>query len=466
MIGVFKYGLVLAAVALGLYAMLVVGMRLRGPTAEQAVALKVLNEPVAPVRGRDGSDAVWLLPFDTPEHERTEAARRLRDYLARSSVLAGTGRQEEADRLADPSRDFATFAPIDSKTPGLCPEFGADCLRLVREQRQVVDQVLTEHAAGLRAARRLADYDGLRWGLEPSLHAAMPQFAPQRLLVRTHYARMFDLGGQEAAIAGVCRDLWAWRRLGSDNDMVLASVVASSYARSDLRLLSEMLAEWPADAGLPPDCAGALAPVQARELDLCPGIRTHYAAMAREFRFQPPPAGEDGLVHRWMDREHAAAALAPSFAHYCGADVLRLQQQDRSATQLGPPPAICGSLERVADPFGCALAGLGVDERLSRYVDRRTDSAAAIALMRTVVWLRAQSPDPSSWSALLPKRPASLGLKREPKISADGARISIALLDRSRDAEFSLVLRPAPQAMNEGAGSPSAGDGGSSARNR
>ena len=67
--------------------------------------------------------------------------------------------------------------------------------------------------------------------------------------------------------------------------------------------------------------------------------------------------------------------------------------------------------------------------------------------MRTVVWLRETSDDASAWPALLPKRPASLGLKREPKISADGARISIVLLDQSRDEEFSLPLRPATAAI-------------------
>jgi hypothetical protein len=88
---------------------------------------------------------------------------------------------------------------------------------------------------------------------------------------------------------------------------------------------------------------------------------------------------------------------------------------------------------------------MAFSQGMANYVNRRTDLAAALALMRTVLWLRVQSPDPRSWPVLLRQRPAELGLRRQPTISADASRIAIPLLDTSRNAEFSLALHPGRQ---------------------
>lgn len=427
--------------ALAVYVLFVAGMRLRGPTAEQAAALRVLQEPIPPVRGRDGSDAIWLLPYDVPSERRAAAADQLRDYFDRRDALIVAKRTEEAARLPNPMAAFERLPQTNSQTPGLCPEKTSDCLARVHAMPEQFDETLRQHEAGLRRALELADYDGFRHGLTISSSSELPQLAPYRLLVRTHFARQFDLGRTHAAMAGLCRDIAGWRRLGADHDHLVGSMVAVAYAKNDLTLMAEMLADWPASTELPRECGNALAAFADAEKGVCLPAKTEFRMVESAWK-RELIAGIDNrtgkvLAEMAIDEDQALAVVAPNFARFCWADAVRMADRDRA---WRPQPRSCSVGERIADPVGCVLVQIAGEMDMERYANRRIDFGAQLALMRTVVWLRAQSLDPASWPALLPKRPASLGLKREPKISADGLRISIPLLDTSRDEEFSLAL--------------------------
>jgi hypothetical protein len=143
-----------------------------------------------------------------------------------------------------------------------------------------------------------------------------------------------------------------------------------------------------------------------------------------------------------FDSEHIEALIAPAFAQFCGKPLLQAQRDDQPSATVGLISTKCTLLDRTADPFGCVLAELINGERFAAYVDRRTDQAAELALMRSLLWLRKQAPDPATWPDKLRQRPPSLGLRREAQISEDGKRLSIKLLERRPETSFSLAISP------------------------
>jgi hypothetical protein len=426
--------------------LLVAAARLRGPTQEQQAALALLRAAMPPVAGRDGSDAIWLLEYDVPESQRAELAKQLRAYYDAVDALALADRNKEAQALPDPRSRLSKFPVLGDELKGVCKQRDDDCLAIVRADPAATESALREHAPGLNAGLALANYDGFRYGLVPSSSQALPEFNSQRRLVRTHFAALFASGRTVEAETGLCRDIGGWRRIGGNTDTLIGSMIGAAFVRHDLELLGDMLAEQPFDSALPADCTTALAPVADFELDLCPSMRNEFRMIAgfttREMPAKIDPKGPGSFfLKAAFDGEHVEAVMAPSFAQFCGKPLLRAQRQDRSSASIGFLATKCSLFERSGDPFGCFLAEMGSGDSFANYVDRRTDQAAALALMRTLLWLREQAPDPATWPEKLRDRPPSLGLRREPRISADGKHLSIALFERHPEDSFDLAIR-------------------------
>jgi hypothetical protein len=442
------------AVLLLLAVAVAIGLRFLPPTAEQVEALRLLAEPTPPVAGRDGSDALLLVDRDVPAAERAAVAAATRRYLDAHDAHVVADRKAEAARLVDPRDAFAPFPKLGDDEAALCDlhrrEVG--CLATVRRDPARVAAILARHAGQLEAAGGLVAFDGVRYGLQPSLTQKIPQsYGAGRKLVVTALAERFVRGEHDAAIAATCDDLAAWRRLGADNDHLVGAMVGSAYVTGDLWLLAEMLAERPADSALPVVCDAALAPTRPAELDVCPAMRLEFASVRQMVTSGPlgdSTSGEGRLVRAALDEDHFLALAAPAYGRYCTQALHELAATDRSVVDVAPAVQ-CGPLEKVAQPIGCIMATALGGEQFARYQDRRTDQAAALALMRTLLWLRAQSPDPAAWPALLPKRPAALGLRRDPLVADDGALLSIENLDDGRQVFFALPLRPVVEAAKE-----------------
>lgn len=428
----------LALVALMLlYLGFVVGMRYVPPSPAQQAALQLLRAPTPAVEGIDGSDAAWLLDHEVPADRHAEVARQYRDYLQKTDGGAGT------PGLANPLAAWEQFAEAPPEGEGVCVLRESGCLAYVRDQRDRVEAALAEHWNGLEAALALARYDGLRYGLRPTLTQKFPPLQSQRRLVKTWFAYEFVRGQQYEAIDGLCRDLAGWRRLGGNADTLIASMVGVSYVQQDLMLLAELLGEYSISATLPASCDSALAEVADYELDLCPAMRTEFRMMdnlEQQFAARPRP-DNSGLDAMLFDAANFRAAIAPGYARFCTPAPLQAARADQALAPLPKPPALCGPLRKAADPFGCALAETSWPDQFDKYADRRADQAAMLALMRTVVWLRTAVEHPEEVPAALARRPASLGLRREPAFDAGESRLSIPLLDSSRAASFTLDVR-------------------------
>jgi hypothetical protein len=423
----------------------VVGMRYVDPPPAQAAALKLMREPVPAVRGRDASDAVWLLDYDLPADAKAEAAAaaQLRRYEAARALAVPGGKP--VDVPPDPRTTWKKFPEQPAEEQGVCSMTHGGCLAYVEANRPLVAATLDEHAAGLGKALAFAEHDGLRIGALPSLSAELPRLGARRRLVLSQFAYRFVSGERLGAAEELCRDLGGWRRIGADSDNLVVSMVGVAYVKQDLVLLAEMLAKLPKETELPGECGAAIAPSTDYEFDLCPAMRTDFQMV------RTTPAmldrGHQGWVRpSWqLDVRNFEAMVAVDRARYCGAHLLALARADRSvATAITPPPK-CERLRRLADPVGCVLGEVASVDGYGDYLDRRTDQAAMLALMRTVVWLRDNAASPQDVEVALAHRPAELGLRRTPSYDAGKDLLSIPLLEQSRGTSFVLAAGAEPR---------------------
>ena len=437
--------LVVGMLLLG-YVGFVAVVRWLGPSAEQRAALELMRQPTPPVKGRDGSDALWLLSHEVPAAKRAEAARELREFHERFNALMNDGQEAAANALVNPLSAYREF-PKPAEDSHLCELNQPGCLARISAELPAVQGELDKFAGAIAAANELLRYDGVRWNRTPGVYQTLPAYNMHRSIVYSHLAWRFVNGETLPALAATCDDIAAWRRLGSDNDMLIGSMVGAAYVRQNLGLMAEMLSELPADTPLPPNCQAALAPTRDNELDLCPAMRSEFR-MLESSLYEWKRSGEsERRWERWsvhtVDNEHLLSISASQLMRYCGSKMTEVARKDLAFLADTVSSKNCSLSWRFADPMGCILGEIASTTGSSSYANRRIDLAAALALMRTVLWLRAQSPDPHAWPPMLAQRPAELGLLRKPTISADGARIAIPLLDSSRDAEFSLALTAA-----------------------
>jgi hypothetical protein len=399
----------------------------------RAEAMRVLAATAPEAPGTNAAEIAWVWGRAVPAPERPRAAQERRVAEERRVALREGGDDEAAEAVPDPLVRYAMLPEL-KKLARLCKHPGR-CLEHVREDPDGTAAALQHHAAKLALAREMVAADVLRmdW-LEVD---GVPTVAPARDLLATSYALRFVRGEQVEAMADVCRDISGWRRLGAGTDHVVASAVAAELVGEGLGYLAEMLAERPAGEPLPADCTTALAPMTDAEFSICEPVRTEFRRLRGTLSRPAPTNASFRHDNAWLiDTDQALAASAPRHARFCGTEAIARARADQPAAP--PDDAVCGFFERVAHGPGCVVAQVGTyldDESLRQY--QRTNQAAALALMRTFVWLRAQSPDPRQWKRL--HAPASLGLRRE--LSVGRKELSIGRLpDASGDERYGLPL--------------------------
>jgi hypothetical protein len=418
----------------------VAGMRYVKPEPALRLALQRMQAPTPPVRGRDASDAVWLLEYDLPAGRDSEAAAaaQLRSYEARRAE------EGEVAAAADPRKAWTRF-PVQPADMGGCGGRRLGCLGYVQDNRALVAATLAEHQPGLAKALAFAQHDGLRIGVLPSLSSELPELGARRRLVMAYFAHRFVTGEPLGAIEELCRDLGGWRRIGGDSDNLVVSMVGAHFVRQDLMLMSEMLAKLPRETELPGECDGALQASSDYEFDLCPAMRNEFQMVRRA------PDLMDGRREGWLrpswqlDRRNFDALVAGNYDRFCGSRLLAAARADEKSGPMIAPAPRCARLRRLADPVGCTLAEVAVTDGFDTYLDRRTDQAAMLALMRTIVWLRDNANSPDEVEAALAHRPDELGLRRVPRYDREHDRLTITLLDPSREHELSLVAGAEPR---------------------
>jgi hypothetical protein len=429
------------------YLLFAISMRFVGPTPEQARALAQLHVPTPAVRGRDGSDAAWLLEFDVPPDRQAELARRTRTYLeSKQADYSGRSFGAAPDR-ADPRSAWPRFAKID-ESPGVCDgEHELTCLAQVRAHRHEVDAILAKHARGIQADLDFAaNHDGMRYGIQPHLFDEFPKLGYQHRGTLLLFARRFVDGETSPALDALCVDIAGWRRIGGDGDYLIGSMIGAGMVRRDLQLLSEMVAELPQEAQLPATCAIALAPPADYELDLCPAMRTEQGMtewIAAHMRESARELGESQLSALAVDPNTLVRASAMDKARFCGPVALARARADRKL-ETAPGWTACSRWRAAADPVGCILAEIS-NGQLPPYSAARPDQAAQVALMRVVLQAHRLGTAPQDMQASFDSTRTGLGLLR--RVSFDGTTGTASIPRYRRDGKSFALRVTAPRSI-------------------
>jgi hypothetical protein len=434
-----------AFVVAGLSVPIVVGgffyeMRTAPLTPAQELALERLKQPTPPVRGKDASDLAWLLDRDVPAERRHEVASQVRAYAAQKGKRGGSSR--------DPRPDWPEFPRAPGNGDGVCAAREPGCLAYVAENRAQVAATLAANPGALALQRQLADYDGYRRGFPPNFELEVPDFGSYRRLLTSSFALRFNTGGPLSAIEDACHDVAGWRRVGGDSDDLVTSMIGVAWVREDLMLLADMLAKTPRTAVLPAECTSAFAASEDYEYSLCPAFRSEFALQGDvRGQFEALAQGARPSVPSWtIDWRRFEARMAQDLGQFCDPALLPRQRADARASALLKPVPACTKWERRADYFGCVL----FQSRASnwgKYLDRRTDQAQMLALMRVVVWLRAEVASKDDVKDALARIPAGLGLRRTPTYDFEHDTLSIELHEGSRGG-FTLDAGAEPLPTN------------------
>lgn len=376
-------GLALLVLVVGVFAV----SRLMGPTDAQRAALALLEADDPKPTGRNAFASLWLIEYDVPEAEREALvqvdAERYRQALTELEVHEGLPMFSRAS-----DKGFEKI-PNRLDGPPYCGARDADCLSTVRVQREAYVQRIAWERDLLERVRALSAYDHSRSPMP--LDHRMPVPPVQRIsILRTASALDFIEGRTDEALAGLCQDADTWRRLGSNTDSLILSMIGVSVIDNHARLLMDMLAELPLDHPLPAACGRAFDP-QRITPDLCPAMRGEanwtFAIMKTDSLEKRSPSARL-LRPILMDIEATRARMAPTYAHGC-TDGVRRALVDDTPIPPAPGPGSPWRLDCASNFMGCTLASIGAPAYMD-YLARAQDAQAMLRTVDTILRLREQ----------------------------------------------------------------------------
>jgi hypothetical protein len=376
--------------------------RLRGPSSAQREALALLQKDYRPVQGVNAFPLLWFMRYDVPEDQLD--ARMAADVEAvRRRLAAGeivTSQESGASPLAEP--------PIDRAD--VCEIRAPDCLAKVAANTAAVRTLLASHSVTLARARKFARSD-YYWNEFPADHRFIVFASPgdaQRLWLSA-FALQYVEGDHAGALAATCSNLSAWRRMAPGTNSLLGRMLAISHGDGGIRLIADMLAGLRAGETVPAECAAALQPITAADVDRCAQMAGEFAFTANELSQTAvenvrKPWWDRAQVWLFFDERQSAAWRAEDFAAYCGKRAIARMLIDEPARSERARP-ITQRLECVSSLIGCVLADIAAPA-YADYDARTLDFAAHLRLAATLLWLREHPEGPVS--ERFERRPESL----------------------------------------------------------
>jgi hypothetical protein len=272
---------------------------------------------------------------------------------------------------------------------------------------------------------------------------ASPGPAPRLWL--SAFALQYVDGDHAGAMTSVCRELGAWRRMRGTNSFI-GELLAVNMGDGAMRLYAEMLAGLRADESVPADCATALHPIEAADVDRCAQMAGEFAAV-RSISTEADGTAW-GRLQVWLtfDARQSEAWRAEQFAPACADHAVARMLLDQSALKEAQRP-VTQRLECVSSWIGCVLADIAAGA-YPDYEQRTLDFAAHLRLAATLAWMR-EAPDDVSPATRFAQRPAFL--RSEGHHSGVDVSNNTLFVDNLRawhEARFTLTMKsanPSPQ---------------------
>lgn len=447
--------LLLAWVLLLLLVVLWSASRLMTPTAADRAALALLQAPV-PTDGSNAFAWLWLLDYDIPTADldgvAAQDAQRLRDALTADPAELSPALPQDSS-----AHGHYPQVTVDAEAVAWCGLREGDCLAHVRAHREALAARLAQEASLLQRVRSLAGYGYVRSEFPPSLDTPLPPLR-QLAISPTRSALDFVAGNPSAAFRASCTDVSTWRRLASNSDNLVVSMVGMALLDANARLLAQMLAERPLAEPLPAACRAAFDPALP-PLDLCMAMQGEAASMfALLDRLDAAPRRltEGAWYGLTTDVMRTKARMARSYVPACQTRTRELLARDAPLPPVREfEPVDIFGLDCIGNAAGCVLAGMSAPNQ-SKYLLRLQDTQARLRLTGLLLDLSAQAagpaPAPTALAAAIAAQPPHL---RAIAFDVAGGQLQIGLRDTSKGALWSVPL-PATHLAHPAAAAPAA----------
>jgi hypothetical protein len=412
------------------------------PSAEQRAALALLKAPREHAIGEHNAFGFfWLL-----QHEIDEAEYAAQ--IARDAAVVATwdlGRPNAPlPRDALPRR-----VPVD-----LAPQQGCGrdsrCLADVRADTDAVRAGLAARQPLFERLDTLGRFDHYRSEFPPALSGPIPPLQDSGRLQLLRAALRYVDGDTDAALAGLCEHMSAWRRLKGRSDSLIFEMVGLAWVRDGAQLFADIRAELPPTHPLPASCDTAFGTAEPFPRQSCDIYRGEFAMVERGIAQMlsggvREPGDDTPKNHNILFNPGATvAASARRFVGLCNL----IDQPIAGWPSPATPPLRCRIDEWMFNPTGCVLNGVAVEAAYLDYVLRDRDGEGQLRALALADWL-AMQPDPQ---AAFDARPAEHRAFEQQVTFADG-ELSIELLHRQggRASHWRIPL-PGSRVVDGGSG--------------
>jgi hypothetical protein len=412
------------------------------PSAEQRAALALLKAPREHAIGEHNAFGFfWLLQHDIDEAEYAA-------QIARDAAVVATwdlGRPNAPlPRDALPRRVPVDLAPLQG-----C---GRDsrCLADVRANTDAVRAGLAARQPLFERLDTLGRFDHYRSEFPPTLSGPIPPLQDSGRLQILRAALRYVDGETDAALAGLCAHMSAWRRMKGRSDSLIFEMVGLAWVRDGAQLFADIRAELPPTHPLPANCDTAFGTPESLPRQSCDIYRGEFAMVERGIAQMVSggvrePDDDMPKNHNILFNPGAtAAAAARPFADLCNLIGRPVADWPSPATLA----VRCGADEWMFNPTGCVLNGVHFTALYTAYVLRDRDAEGQLRALALADWL-AMQPDPQSAFDGRPTEHRGF----EQVVTYSDRELSIELLDRpgGRPSHWRIPL-PGSRAVDGGAG--------------
>lgn len=373
----------------------------RAPADPAVAALMERWQAPPEALGTNAFKHLWLIEWDIPGPERAAVLaedRRRALAQAQAFLRAPAGSLPPPDYTSSAGSRFVRWS-LDA-----LPQL--DC---GREQDRCLDGLADIDAEAWRRLdsapllrERLAAVHGFgHLRVEEALHfATYVVVAPERTGASRVWlamaARAFRSGSQAEGLGMACRELATSRRFAEGSAHLITRMGESSRILSAVHLTVEMLAEYPADALLPNECAVLSAPLPADSVSMCAVVGAEHRWLRHSLQLAmregvsdvwPAEAGE--FSHWLFDLDLSLQWRARAMSWACDPEVLAQMHRGEAAViqRVRDWPSHRPALQCAANPVGCTLDRVSQPD-LSLYVERIMDELAALRMVAVLAELR------------------------------------------------------------------------------
>jgi len=456
----------IAVIAILIVSALVMALRPIPLDAEEQQALAAMEEPDVP---REGSNA-WVMVVTsqlsgmTDEQRQAAAAAYQAEYEAYAKIYGEAKANGEEVPVSSPN------VPRDSDVDiAPAPKFGesilcgfnetalSDCLSVVRQQPEVIAELLAPYSDLLEQVAKLADHDYFHSPLPAPHRAGMgwPQPYARKLALSAHVLTYIQ-GDTQAALTGLCRDAHSGRMLIHSNDGLIVNSIGHRMLASNLKIAAHIIAELPLDAPLPLSCTTAFSPLSVEEVSVCASMRKEFNAIRADMELE----GGIKTGYSPLGWEHYLAVMAQDYGRYCLPETLpMLVADEKYVVPLRPSnkwlercenSSLLTRLvqEEIQSDYSCVVARMGSSKN-EHWVHEMQDVQAQLRMMQAILWLRAHPP--SNKAALLAEIPPEVYSSiHRPLVVVDegeGKALEIPTYARPYSSSPTRIVLPLPEAL-------------------